>query len=136
MRRVLAAILLAAAASACADDTPRVKAPIPGTDRSDHGTDGITVDMRLVERLSEATCDREQSCGTVGPGAYFKTREECLGTVRTKLNSQLNPGMCPLGLERHTFEDCVASLAATQCTQPGDEITRSARCPMSDLCMK
>ena len=136
MRRTLAALLLAAAASACAEDEAVVKAPIPGTDRADQGPDGTTVDARLVERLAEATCEREQSCGTIGPGAYFKSRGECMESMRAKLNPQLNPGMCPRGIERRAFEDCVGSLDSTRCSEPGDQITRSARCSTSDLCLK
>jgi hypothetical protein len=136
MNRALAALLLAVLASACADESPGAKAPIPGTDRADQGPDGATVDARLVQRLAESTCEREQSCGTIGPGAYFKTHEECIGSMHTKLDPELNPSMCPRGIERGAFEECVSSLRSTECTQPSDEITRSARCSPSDLCMK
>ena len=43
---------------------------------------------------------------------------------------------CPGGIDLKAVETCLASLEANQCAQPGDAITRAARCPPSDLCMK
>jgi hypothetical protein len=136
MNRALAVILLAVVAPACEEESPGAKGPIPGTDRADQGPDGTTVDARLVQRLAEATCEREQSCGTIGPGAYFKSREDCIGSMHTKLDPELNPSMCPRGIDRGAFEGCISSLRSNECTQPSDQITRAARCSPSDLCMK
>jgi Family of unknown function (DUF6184) len=136
MKQLFLAFAAALFASACADDVPESRTPIPGTDRSDHAADGTGVDTRLVDRISEATCEREQSCGTIGPGGYFASRDQCLETMRNQLGPKLNPGECPRGVDQALFNRCIDSIRSTECTQPSDQITRSARCSTSDLCMK
>jgi hypothetical protein len=56
--------------------------------------------------------------------------------VRDKYSKALNASQCPGGINLKTLESCLASLEASECTQPGDAITRGARCPPADLCMK
>jgi hypothetical protein len=136
MKALSAACLLLALASACDDEGPHPKTPYPLTDPQPQPHAQSAADVRVVERIASATCDREQSCGTIGPGAYFETRELCMTTVRDKTNKALNASQCPGGIDLKAYESCLTSLEASQCAQPGDEITRAARCPTSDLCMK
>jgi hypothetical protein len=122
--------------SGCEESTPQPRTPVPGTDHAPLAGQAVAPDMGVVEHIAEATCDREQSCGTIGPGAYFSSREVCMQSMREKLGPKLSFSMCPSGLDGAAVDSCVSSLRSTECTTPGDQITRSARCSVSDLCMK
>jgi hypothetical protein len=136
MKRLLFACLVLAVTSACEDEGPQPRTPYPLTDPQPQPHAQAAADTRIAERIATATCDREQSCGTIGPGAYFETRELCMASVRDKTNATLNVSQCPSGIDLKAFEACLTAFQASQCTQPGDAITRAARCSTSDLCMK
>jgi hypothetical protein len=89
-----------------------------------------------LARIANATCDREQSCGTIGPGAFFKSREECFALFRERTAKGVNQGACPGGISSAGLRQCLASLDASECSQPGDAITRSAKCDAADLCVR
>jgi hypothetical protein len=127
---------LALAALGCEETTPVAREPVPGTNRAPMPGVGVAPDLGVIEHIAEATCDREQSCGTIGPGSYFASRDACMQSMRDKLGPKLSFSQCPDGLDRAAVDSCVESLRSTQCTQPGDSITRSARCSESDMCMK
>ncbi|HEX3345893.1 MAG TPA: DUF6184 family natural product biosynthesis lipoprotein, partial [Polyangiaceae bacterium] len=136
MKALTLACLILFAASGCDDEGPPARTLYPLTDPQPQPRAQAAADARLVERLATATCDREQSCGTIGPGAYFETREQCLRSVRDQSGATFNATACPAGIDLKAFESCLASLEATQCAQPGDAITRAARCPASEMCLK
>jgi hypothetical protein len=136
MRLILAACLAIAFATGCEDEKVGPRVPAPLTDPQPQPNAQGAADNRVIEKIATATCDREQSCGTIGPGAYFATREDCLRAVREKSQKTYNPSQCPGGIEQKALEDCLASLDANQCAQPGDSIDRAARCPPKDLCIK
>ncbi len=56
--------------------------------------------------------------------------------VRDKTNRTLNAVECPAGINLPALQSCLSSLEASECVQPGDVITRAARCHTTDLCMK
>jgi hypothetical protein len=133
---LLLVALLSTALLACENENPPPRTPVPGTDQPDLPYGSPNDDVKVVDRLANVVCDREQSCGTIGPGAYFKGRDECLETVRAKLSKQLNHDQCPAGIDKDALASCISSYQATECAAGSDAITRSARCPLSDLCMK
>lgn len=128
--------VLALFAWGCEDTTPAPRVPVAGTNVSGVDAGATEADERVVERLADATCQREQSCGTIGPGAYFGTREQCMATMRSKLLPKLNVSECPGGIDKDVVDSCITSFEASECAQPGDAITRNARCPTADLCLK
>jgi hypothetical protein len=136
MKVLTAACIVLAVTAGCDDEGPQPRTPYPLTDPQPQPRAQAAADGRIVERIAEATCDREQSCGTIGPGAYFETRDLCLKSVREKTSGTLNAVQCPGGIDLKAFQSCLTSLEASQCAQPGDAITRAARCPPADLCLK
>jgi hypothetical protein len=136
MRSPPLALLLVAFAGGCDDERPAPVTPTPLTDPQPQPLAQAAADTRVVERIAGATCDREQSCGTIGPGAYFASREECMRTLRDKTSESLNPSRCPGGINQRQLDVCLASLDANQCAQPGEAITRAAQCPARALCIK
>jgi hypothetical protein len=88
-----------------------------------------------IARIANATCDREQSCGTIGPGAFFKSREECVAFFTQRTEKSVNEQACGGGVSSAGLDRCLSSLTASECSQPGDAITRSAKCEAADLCV-
>lgn len=125
-----------ALACGCADETPAARTPIPGSVHQNPMPARVEAHRQAIARITTAICDREQSCGTIGPGAYFGSREECQRTVSEKYTKELGAEACPDGLDQGSLDACLGSIEATECVQPGDAITRSARCPTSSICMK
>jgi hypothetical protein len=136
MKTAILAFLLPATLLGCDPENVTPKVPIAGTEVADPPGTTAGADAAVVDRIAQAACDREQSCGTIGPGGYFKEREDCLTTMRAKFSKQINHQQCPAGIERGAFDDCISAFRANECAQPGDEITRSAHCSVSDLCLK
>ncbi|MGD0526416.1 MAG: DUF6184 family natural product biosynthesis lipoprotein [Polyangiaceae bacterium] len=136
MKLLTAACLLLVTAACEQEGPPPPRTPYPLTDPQPQPNAQAAADFRVIEHIASATCDREQSCGTIGPGGYFESREQCMKTMRDKLDATLGVSQCPAGLDLKAVEACLSSLEANQCAQPGDAITRAARCPPAELCMK
>jgi len=136
MKTACLACVLVALSLGCEEEVPPARTPAPLTDPQPQPNAQAAADARFVEKIATGTCDREASCGTIGPGATFATRDDCMKTAREKYAKELNPVQCPAGIEVKALEDCLRSLEANQCSQTGDVITRSARCPTKALCMK
>ncbi len=90
----------------------------------------------VVARIVDATCEREQSCGSVGPGAYFHSRAECAESIRVRTLRGLNPQSCPGGVDHGVLDECIESLRAGECGAAGDTVVRASRCDASDLCLR
>lgn len=135
--RIALLVLAAAAFAGCAEEGPAggAHAVVPETASGPNDARERAV-TAVVERIAGATCDREQSCNTIGPGATFASREDCMTAVRAKYGKDLSLSMCPGGIDSGPLDDCVKSLDAGQCSQPGDAITRSATCPVKAMCIK
>jgi hypothetical protein len=137
MRSALTAFLLVLPVfAACAEEGSAARQPVEGTASYLPGETRAAGLENVVRRIAEATCERERSCGTIGPGAYFSSREQCLETAGAKYRKELDPGQCPGGIDRKELDACLESLEAGQCSNPADAITRSARCATSDLCVR
>lgn len=136
MKTAILACVLSLIAFGCDPEKAPPKVAVPGTEEPDPPGTNAGADAKVVERISDAACDREQSCGTIGPGAYFTSREECLGVMRTKLSPKLTHQNCPMGIAKGALDDCIAGYQASECAQPGFAITRNVHCSVSDLCMK
>ena len=136
MKPASLALLVVAFAAGCDADLPAPVTPAPLTDPQPQPNAQAAADTRVIERIAAATCEREESCHTIGPGASFANREACMGAVREKTRQTLNPAQSPGGIDQKALEDCLGSLDANHCTQPGDEITRAAQCSAHSLCIK
>jgi len=90
----------------------------------------------VIDRIAKASCDREQSCNTIGPGATFGSTQECLSTFHAKYARELSAGNCPGGIDKGGLDDCISSFEASQCGGPDEAITRTATCSTKSLCIK
>jgi Family of unknown function (DUF6184) len=115
-----------AAAPSVVPDT----APGGSPEAREHAVAGV------LDRIVKASCDREQSCSTIGPGATFGSLQECQNTFHAKYAKELSVGNCPGGIDDGGLKDCLTSLDAGQCSGPEDSITRSATCSTKSICIK
>jgi hypothetical protein len=90
----------------------------------------------VVERIATSSCDREQSCSTIGPGATFGSRQECQNTFRAKYAKELSVSSCPGGIDKGGLDDCLSSLEAGQCSGTADVISRAATCSTKSMCIR
>jgi hypothetical protein len=110
--------------------------PVYGTEAAAPGDVRSAASERVVQQIAQAACERERSCGTIGPGAPFASREQCLETMLAKYRPWLESGACPNGIERQALHHCIESFEAGECTSASDAISRSAECATSDLCLR
>jgi hypothetical protein len=93
-------------------------------------------DAAIVERLSRARCDREQSCGNIGGGQKYVSRDVCMDQMRGTIANDLNTFNCPGGLDRGEVEHCLSAIKSEQCGHPFETIGRMQRCRTGALCVK
>jgi len=137
MIKHVAAFALVAALSGCVEEGPAgPRAAVPGTGATGSNEARSSAMAGVLDRISAATCDREQSCNTIGPGATFPSREVCVATIQDKYGKDLSVGMCPGGIDGAALDDCLKSLEAGQCSGTADTISRSASCPVKAMCIK
>jgi hypothetical protein len=137
MRRASTVLPLAIVTSlGCAEGSGAVRPPLSGTDVASPPEVRDPAWAEALGGIADATCDREQSCGTIGPGGYFHSREECMATVRAKTERGVSAAQCHGGVDRDAYQRCLDSLEAGECDRPGDAITRAARCDAADLCIR
>jgi hypothetical protein len=99
-------------------------------------TQAVGADAAIVEKLSTARCDREQSCNNIGGGQKYVSREVCMQQMRGSLANDLNTYDCPHGIDRGQLEHCMLAIKNEECSNPLDTITRMQDCRTGALCMK
>lgn len=113
------------------------QAPVPGTPRAE----GVTMQQQVayqdvVETISAARCDREESCNRVGPGAIYRDRADCMAQSRGMVSRDVNPASCPGGVGAVGLDRCVRSLIDGECDMPGQIAGRASDCHVRLLCIK
>jgi hypothetical protein len=131
------ALGLLAACGASQNATLPPEQPVQGTT----STDGVTAqqavaDEEVVERISAARCDRDQSCDRVGPGAVYHDRADCMRQQRLVVRKDLNPESCPGGIGEVALTRCVKSVEAGTCDRPGEITGNVSHCKLAALCIK
>jgi hypothetical protein len=91
---------------------------------------------RVVDRLSSARCDHEQTCNNIGDGRKYATVDVCMDQMRGEAANQLNAYRCPRGIDEKALDSCLASLQSGQCGFSLDSINRDNNCRASSMCMK
>jgi len=112
---------------ACAHDYPRGAASMQAPPRDDWA----------IAQLSAARCDREQTCGHIGPGGRFASFDTCDASMRQKFSNELDAYNCPGGLERSSVGQCTSVIRAEQCgDHPVETLARFEKCRSDSLCME
>ena len=94
-------------------------------------------DASVVDRLSSARCDREQSCNNVGDGKKYASRGVCMDQLHGAVANDLNSYQCPRGIDGPAVRECVSAIAGEECgAHPVEAITRMEKCRTGAMCMK
>jgi hypothetical protein len=94
-------------------------------------------DTSVVDRLSDARCDREQTCNNVGDGKKYASRPVCLDQIRGGIANDINSYKCPGGIDTAAVEHCLAAIGDEECgAHPIEAITRIDKCRSGAMCMK
>ena len=121
--------------SACAEDAVPARAlPESGPSAALPAREAAVAGA--IARITKATCDREESCNAVGPGATFGSRPACEGAVKVKYGRDLSTSMCPGGLDAEALGACLDSIEAGECSEPGDTVGRTGMCAIKSICIR
>lgn len=79
-------------------------------------------------------CNWYQSCGEIGPGKTFETRDDCEVETANSFNSLWNSAACDQ-IERDELEVCLKAIDITQCNNALDFLnTVFNKCGVSQVC--
>lgn len=130
-------LLAACGASAQQEQAVNARYPVPGTPaRAGVTAQQVVADEDVVERITWARCDRDQSCNLIGPGATYANRNECVRQTRAMVQRDINPARCKGGVGEIGVGKCVKSLIDGECDMPGQIAGRSADCNLAALCIR
>jgi hypothetical protein len=87
-----------------------------------------------VAAITSARCEREQRCGNVGSGEEFATSSDCIASVRSDWQEDLNAYECEDGVDQTELSECVQEIRNEDCANPFDTIGRVVACRASDIC--
>ena len=113
-------------------------APVSGTQTIQTGATSAQkgADQAIVNQLATARCDQEHTCGNIGPGAKFATRDVCMEQLRGSIGNELNAYDCPRGLDSNGVDRCMAAIKSEECNHPFDTLTRYDKCRTGALCLE
>jgi hypothetical protein len=110
--------------------------PVTGSSSQTELTMAQSVDATVVERLTAARCDQEQSCKNIGPGAKYVSRSVCSEQIRGSIANDLNGYDCPRGINSDALNRCIEAIKSEECSHPFDTLARRDKCRTAGLCMK
>jgi len=94
-------------------------------------------DTSVVDRLSNARCDREAACNNVGDGKKYASRQVCLDQMRGGIANDINSYKCPGGIDGTAVGECLRAIGNEECgAHPIEAITRMDKCRSGAMCMK
>jgi hypothetical protein len=129
------------AMSACAGSAARPSAS-SGADLAAHdpAPRGLTrtpqSDDAILDRLSAARCEREESCRNVGDGRMYASKSACIERVRDGIATDVKPHTCSNGVDGAELERCAAALEFERCDRALDSLAGMDRCQTAALCVK
>jgi hypothetical protein len=96
-----------------------------------------TRDTAVVDRLSNARCDREAACENVGDGKKYASAQVCRDKMRGDIANDINSYQCPRGIDAAAVQQCLAAIGNEECgAHPIETITRMDKCRSGAMCMK
>ena len=122
MKLILVGLLLGAAA--CSTEENAVGAAIVT------GATSVTREQ-AVGRITTERCNRELSCGNVGPGRTWETTSGCRRDVHEETKSSLKADGCS-AVDFYDLAMCADAIRSTRCMSDG--LPKVAACDASKLC--
>ena len=129
--KVLLPLGLVAAAASCGGDDKQVL--VPAADVAPR-----TSPMQAVESITNERCNHEASCGAIGPGAKFQTRELCMLSMRADASKELAGDECRDGIADRNLTACMGDIGAQACSGMSsefDKLRTHHACRTGALCL-
>ncbi len=82
-----------------------------------------------VLQIVEARCARAVTCNTE------TNKAECLQTMRTRLESELEPARCPNGIDQNSLGLCLEAIRNETCGSPIETLARASACATTKMCL-
>jgi Family of unknown function (DUF6184) len=119
------------------DRNVATSAPAPGTASRPVGATNIQASTSVVDRLSNARCDREEVCNNVGDGKKYASRRVCMDQIHGGIANDLNSFQCPGGIDGVAVQQCLTAIGNEECgAHPIEAITRMDKCRSGTMCVK
>jgi uncharacterized protein DUF6184 len=87
-----------------------------------------------ADRLAAARCDHEQTCGNVGYGKKYTSRQTCIAQVRGSMVNDLGAYDCLRGFDPNAISACVNALGTEDCGHPIDTLATIDKCRHNTVC--
>lgn len=114
---------------------PRATGPDPARIGSTN-VQGTSDDGVDIERMVEARCTHEQSCGNVGVGQRYGAPDVCQEHMRDSIRDDLVTTGCAYGIDRIALEDCLTAIDAEGCADGVATTHRARKCRADVLCVR
>ena len=84
--------------------------------------------------VTNATCDRYNSCGDIGPGKTYTSSDDCQTQVRAFWNDQWDVADCDGHINGDQLTICTDAVSSTDCNAFDAAVTVYDKCAKSDVC--
>jgi hypothetical protein len=94
------------------------------------------LERTVVEQLSAARCDQEDSCRHIGSGARYASRSACMDGMRSAVTRDVDAYRCPRGIEEDVPGVCVEDVKSEECDHPFKSLKVYRSCRPEALCAR
>jgi hypothetical protein len=129
--KVMLPLVLVSAAASCGGDDKQVL--VPAAEVAPR-----TSPQQAVDAIANERCNHEASCGAIGPGAKFQTREHCILSMRADAAKDLAGNDCRDGIADRNLAACSADIADEACSGVSssfDRLRTHEACRTGALCL-
>ncbi len=125
------AIAVGAFAVAC---EPTVSATPVSSTTTTSASPGLVSPERAIERVTEARCQRQLSCGYVGGGQFFQDYDACSHDLRQATRQFLIAASCSEGMDEWALSTCTNDIRNNACDDPHGAVEYLPSCSSVRLC--
>ncbi len=93
--------------------------------------------IAVRDSAAAATCDKAASCGDIGAGKTYETRNQCDTRQQAAWDTLLPPRTCDGHIDTAQYDICLSSIRASECGNAADLVNILAnKCPAAKVCGK
>ena len=95
-----------------------------------------TTTAAAITRVSDARCERDETCREIGTGRAFGDRNECMNAVGHDFVTTLPDDACPSGVDSDRLAACISEMKSNPCREddPKSAAGLPSSCAREQLC--